>query len=59
MAFYRLEMVNRDAADALAALLSTVDRLRPTPTFRIRAWQVFQRALDPLAQPRPLRRARF
>jgi hypothetical protein len=28
---------------------------RPTPTFRRRAWLAFQRALDPLAPPKPLR----
>jgi hypothetical protein len=28
----------------------------PTPSFRRRAWLDFQRALDPLARPRPLRR---
>jgi hypothetical protein len=27
----------------------------PTMPFRIRAWLAFQRALDPLAQPRPHR----
>jgi hypothetical protein len=26
----------------------------PTPQYRRRAWQAFQRALDPLARPRPL-----
>jgi hypothetical protein len=29
---------------------------QPTASFRRRAWLEFQRALDPLAQPRPLRR---
>ncbi|HSL63208.1 MAG TPA: hypothetical protein VK874_01005 [Gaiellaceae bacterium] len=28
---------------------------RPTVRFRRQAWLAFQRALDPLAQPRPLR----
>jgi len=28
----------------------------PTPQFRRRAWQAFQRAIDPLAWPRPLPR---
>jgi hypothetical protein len=28
---------------------------RPTPQFRRRAWLAFQRALDPLAPPKPLR----
>jgi hypothetical protein len=29
---------------------------RPTLQFRLRSWRAFQRALDPLAPPRPLRR---
>jgi len=29
----------------------------PTLRFRLDAWRTFQRALDPLAPPRPLRRA--
>jgi hypothetical protein len=29
---------------------------QPTASFRRRAWLEFQRALDPLAPPRPLRR---
>jgi hypothetical protein len=29
---------------------------QPTPSFRRRAWLEFQRALDPLAPPKPLRR---
>jgi hypothetical protein len=28
---------------------------RPSPQFRRRSWLLFQRALDPLAPPRPLR----
>jgi hypothetical protein len=32
------------------------DLPRPTASFRRRAWLDFQRALDPLAPPRPLRR---
>jgi hypothetical protein len=28
---------------------------RPTPHFRRRSWLAFQRALDPLAPPKPLR----
>lgn len=31
------------------------DLPRPTLQYRLRAWQVFQRALDPLAAPKPLR----
>ncbi len=30
----------------------------PTPQFRRRAWLAFQRAIDPLAPPRPLPRRR-
>jgi hypothetical protein len=30
---------------------------RPTLQFRLRSWRAFQRALDPLAPPKPLRRA--
>jgi hypothetical protein len=30
----------------------------PTAQFRRRAWIAFQRALDPLAQPRPMRLTR-
>jgi hypothetical protein len=28
---------------------------RPSARFRLRAWREFQRALDPLAPPKPLR----
>jgi hypothetical protein len=28
---------------------------RPTLQFRVRAWREFQRALDPLAPPKPLK----
>ena len=31
-----------------------VRRAGPTPGFRRRAWREFQRALDPLAPPKPL-----
>jgi hypothetical protein len=30
---------------------------RPALQFRLRSWRTFQRALDPLAPPKPLRRA--
>jgi hypothetical protein len=33
------------------------DLPRPTLQFRLRSWRAFQRALDPLAPPKPLRRA--
>jgi hypothetical protein len=29
---------------------------RPTLQFRLKAWRAFQRSLDPLAPPKPLRR---
>lgn len=29
---------------------------RPTLQFRLRSWRTFQRALDPLGPPKPLRR---
>jgi hypothetical protein len=32
-----------------------VDLPRPTLRFRLEAWRAFQRALDPLAPPKPLR----
>jgi hypothetical protein len=32
---------------------------RPTLQFRLRAWRQFQRALDPLAPPKPLRQPRI
>jgi len=41
------------------ALREIIERLAPTPDFRRRAWREFQRALDPLARPRPLPRERF
>ena len=30
----------------------------PSPSYRVQAWIAFQRALDPLARPRPLRQPR-
>ena len=33
------------------------DLPRPTLHFRLSSWRAFQRALDPLAPPKPLRRA--
>jgi hypothetical protein len=41
------------------ALHEFIELLGPTPDFRRRAWREFQRALDPLARPRPLPRARY
>ena len=31
---------------------------RPSLQYRLKAWQAFQRELDPLAPPRPLRQPR-
>ena len=31
---------------------------RPTARFRLKAWREFQRALDPLGPPKPLRQPR-
>jgi hypothetical protein len=31
---------------------------RPSLQYRLKAWQAFQRVLDPLAPPRPLRQPR-
>ena len=44
---------------SLAVALLSIERLRPSPSFRRRAWREFQRALDPLARPRQLPPARF
>ena len=53
-------MGNEDDRGSLAlALRAAVERLGPTPDIRRRAWREFQRALDPLARPRPLPPARF
>jgi hypothetical protein len=32
---------------------------RPSIQFRIACWRAFQRALDPLAPPKPLRQRRY
>jgi hypothetical protein len=50
MGVYGLEVGN----DLQAALRVAMERLRPTPSFRRRAWREFQRALDPLARPKAL-----
>jgi hypothetical protein len=42
----------RPVRDALRAVIRVP---RPSPQFRRRSWLLFQRALDPLAAPRPLR----
>jgi len=54
---YLFEMGNRPEPKTPAAEGQRLLELpRPTPAFRRRAWLDFQRALDPLASPRPLRR---
>jgi hypothetical protein len=57
---YRLKMTNEPTHPEESRKRDadrTRDHLpRPTPQFRRRAWLAFQRALDPLAPPRPLRR---
>ena len=52
-------MTNQEEQGSVAVgLRLAMERLRPTPDVRHRAWREFQRALDPLAPPRPLRRVR-
>jgi hypothetical protein len=48
-------MVFDEAWEPLAGIVrSSVDLLRPTASFRRRAWREFQRALDPLGPPKAL-----
>ena len=47
------KIVSPEEAPKLHALIKH-DLPAPTPQFRRYAWRVFQRALDPLARPRPL-----
>lgn len=57
---YSLEMgIEKERGSLTVVLRSSIERLRPSPSFRRRAWREFQRALDPLAPPRPLPPARF
>jgi len=60
--FYILEMRNElpQLEGSLERLLCHVrGRLpRPSPQFRHRSWLAFQKALDPLAPPKPLRNQR-
>jgi hypothetical protein len=50
-------MANEPAYDAARRLVERVRGSipRPSPQFRRRSWSLFERALDPLAPPRPLR----
>jgi hypothetical protein len=46
---------NEGSDERIETLLRAhVRRVVPTPGFRRRAWREFQRALDPLAVPKPL-----
>jgi hypothetical protein len=49
----RNKSMHEGAAREVAPLLGRSPR--PSPQFRRRSWFLFQRALDPLAPPRPLR----
>jgi hypothetical protein len=56
-------MINHDRERTTKLMLvETIsgERLpKPTLQFRQRAWRDFQRALDPLAQPKPLKQLRL
>jgi hypothetical protein len=55
-----LKVVIHDThSDQGAAERESPDQRLPHPTlhFRLAAWQIFQRHLDPLAPPRPLRKS--
>jgi hypothetical protein len=45
----------RTPPEAHGAAPSHAELPRPTLRFRLEAWRAFQRALDPLATPKPLR----
>jgi hypothetical protein len=49
---YHLQMVRRTQQKEVAKHEAPV---KPTMDFRRRAWREFQRALDPLGSPKPLR----
>jgi hypothetical protein len=50
-----LEVGNEESVDKIELLLRVyAKRVGPSSRFRRRAWREFQRALDPLAPPRPL-----
>jgi DNA-binding GntR family transcriptional regulator len=50
-----LEVVNEESVDRIELLLRLwAKRVGPSARFRRRAWREFQRALDPLAPPKPL-----
>ena len=50
-----MEVVKVEPIERIEPVLRAyVSGARPTPGFRHRAWREFQRALDPLAVPKPL-----
>jgi hypothetical protein len=50
-----LEVVNEGPVDRIELVLRMyLKRAGPSSRFRRRAWREFQRALDPLAPPKPL-----
>ena len=54
------EVGNESSVDRIEAFLRIyLRRAAPTPGYRRRAWREFQRALDPLAPPKPLPPGRF
>jgi hypothetical protein len=55
---YALEMRNRPEPEQVHTARKRLEAElpQPTPSFRRRAWLQFQRAIDPLGPPRPLRR---
>lgn len=59
MTRFGTDVENEGSAERVESLLRTYLRtVAPTPGFRRRAWREFQRALDPLAPPKPLPPAR-
>ena len=55
MSVCQFEVVKDESGGAVGTVLRTyVERAGPTSRFRRRAWREFQRALDPLAPPKPL-----
>jgi len=58
MCVYRFEMRSRPESERQDAVRKCLAAQIPQPTasFRRRAWLDFQRAIDPLGPPKPLRR---
>jgi hypothetical protein len=59
-AVYFLQMSRRPDHDPAKdqGVRGSEDLPRPSIRFRLACWQIFQRALDPLAQPKPIRQRR-